>query len=302
MDGLAATVASHHRCAPAAAGRALAAVLLVLPLLGCRSFMGGAAPDRLEHGYALILPGILGKQGWDQNLAAGLDDADVPAQVEIHDWTKGPLLFGLNLADQGANRRQAEEIVAKIVEYQDRYPGRPVYLIGHSGGATMVVRVLEAMPPGRRIERAILLAAGLDSDYDLRAAMSHSRSGIVAFASPYDVPISMPLAGIHGALQGELSLSAATVGFAVPSGLPENERREYERLLDQRQYALEMWGSGHPGGHFGWTTPAFVARYLAPLLRPAPDPPPQSQVTPFQEQAGRDPYFRQATAIDMGRN
>src|SRR4029079_11614400 len=85
------------------------------------------------------------------------------------------------------NREQAREIAERIVAYQDRYPDRPVTLIGHSGGAAMAVRVLESLPDGRRSDQAVLLAGALSPDYDLSTALGRTERGITNFYSGGDV-------------------------------------------------------------------------------------------------------------------
>ncbi|MDB2685979.1 alpha/beta fold hydrolase [Mariniblastus sp.] len=249
---------------------AVGLVCLMLPALGCRSFQSKLSSQRLEHGYTIVLPGILGEQGWDRNVADTIRNSSYPGEVEIYDWTHGPLLFGWNMFDS----RQVKQISSRITNYQERYPGRPVYLIGHSGGCKIAVQTLESMPTGRRIEKAVLLAPGMSSHYDLRQAMSHTRSGISAFSSALDVPISVPLTGFRGLADGELRLPAAAFGFHPPKGLSTEEARRYEQLLDQRRYSGQMLGTGHLGGHFGWTSPSFIAEHVVPqILSPSQQAP-----------------------------
>ena len=78
-----------------------------------------------------------------------------------------------------------------------------------------------------------------------------------------DVPISMPLTAVHGLVNGRISLSASVVGFRNPiatNPTPNNPN------FFQIEYMPEMISAGHPGGHFGWTSPSFVSQYIAPLL------------------------------------
>ena len=83
------------------------------------------------------------------------------------------LIHNLRAIDH--NQREAHKIAAKIVAYQDRYPGRPVHLVGYSGGAGVAVLTLEALPPDRRVAEAIS-APTLASDYDLRPASATRRT------------------------------------------------------------------------------------------------------------------------------
>ncbi len=252
------------RCA-----RILCLLALLPPATGCHSFQNQLSTDRLSQGYTLILPGILGEQGWDHNVASALEKSPYPGAIEVLDWTLGPLMFGWNMFDS----RAVDEITGRIQSYQTLYPGRPVFLIGHSGGCRMVVQTLESLPEGTTVEKAVLLAPCMSSKYDLRLAMSHTRSGICAFSSGLDVPISVPLTSLRGLADGEFRLAAATVGFRPPDDLSPRERQWYEQRLDQSRYSWKMLEVGHTGGHFGWTTPAFIAAHVVPQLTRDPSHP-----------------------------
>ena len=227
------------------------------------------SPERLDRGYTLLLPGILGNTANDHELLVGLGRANLPSAIEMYDWTEGPWLMVYNLRGLKRNRREARKIAEKIVAYQNRYPGRPVYLVGYSGGGGMAVLALEALPPGRKVTSAILLGATLAPDYDLRLAMSHTEQGIRNFYSPADKPILVALMTVVGTTEGRHTGAAGARGFTLPKGLNREEERErYERGLIQQEYDLEMRALGNDGGHFGWVRPAFVQNWLAPLVTP----------------------------------
>jgi len=223
-------------------------------------------PERLEQGYTIVLPGIWGSAPLDHGIVKGLVDADVPATVELYDWTEGPLLLVYNLRALAHNRIEATKIAGKIVAYQERYPGRPVTLIGYSGGAAVAVLALESLPPGRKVTNAVLLAPTLAPDYDLRTALNHTERGIHSFHSPADAPLLMAPTPAGGTMDGRHTGAAGAVGFSVPAGVAANQRDAYTARVSQQAYSLEMLAAGHPGGHFGWTSPAFVAQWIAPLL------------------------------------
>lgn len=240
------------------------------------------SPRRLNNGYTLIIPGILGRCPWDENVAMSLADSDVPMAIEIHDWTKGPLMLGYNARAKTFKQRQARRIARKIVNYEKRYPGRPVHLIGHSGGATMAVLALEELPRDVEINSAILMAAGLSPEYDLSDALSHTDEGIHSFHSHYDAPISMLFATLVGTAEGKHTIASGALGFKLPKGATKKQRLLYEQRLTQHPYEFGMLRDGHIGGHFGWTTTAFVQEWLVPIVSTQPpsdstDPPADSQ-------------------------
>lgn len=259
-------------CVGRRSGLLLLAAVSVLAS-GCRSFAPAQSANKLNEGYTLILPGVLGHAPWDNNLAAGLTDAGIPGAIEVYDWTQGPLMMGYNMLAGGNVRRHGERVAQKIVDYQQRYPGRPVHLIGHSGGASAVIRTLEALPQESRVSSAVLLAPGLPSDYDLRLALSRTTGGIHNFYSPYDLLISamyVPTMANHSRLYEPTA--AGAFGFHVPKGVQGWDRTTYEQALKQHPYKLEMVEGGNLGDHFGWTNPAFVARWIAPVIKdPAPE-------------------------------
>jgi len=227
-----------------------------------------ASPDRLDRGYVLLLPGIMGCTSTDHELTVGLARADVPLAIEMYDWTEGKWRMISNLRGLTRNRREARNVAAKIVAYQDLYPGRPVHVIGYSAGAGMAVMALEALPPGRRVTSVMLLAATLAPDYDLRSAMSHTESGVRNFYSPVDVPVLMATMTLVGTMEGRHTVAAGAWGFTVPKGIEGEERRRYEQNLIQQSYTFEMLAWGNSGGHFGWVRPNFVQHWLAPMVTP----------------------------------
>ena len=250
-----------------------------------------AFPDRLDQAYTIVLPGIWGSQPVDYGIVTGLQDGDVPSAIELYDWTDGALRLVHNLRDIDHNQREAHKIAAKIVAYQDRYPGRPVHLVGYSGGAGVAVLTLEALPPNHRITDAILLAPTLASDYDLRPALSRTTHGIRNFYSPLDVPILMVLSTAFGTTEGQHVAAAGAIGFQPPKESGPETRRNYESQVSQQSYNLDMLKDGHGGGHFGWANRTFIARHVAPLLNPpaAPLPPTETASTAPTERLATTP-------------
>ena len=225
------------------------------------------SPQNADLGYTVVLPGILGSQPLDDGIVQGLVNARAPCAIDLYDWTAGSLMMLYNLRGLERNRREAQTIARRIMAYQDCYPGRPVNLIGYSGGGAMAVFALEALPPERRIKSAILLAPTLAPDYDLRAAASRTADGICCFYSPLDVPLLMAMTFVFGTSEGRHTFAAGALGFETP---PKDKSDPFDSSavpLVQQRYTLDMLALGHPGGHFGWASPAFVAQWVAPLLR-----------------------------------
>jgi pimeloyl-ACP methyl ester carboxylesterase len=223
-------------------------------------------PERLERGYTIVLPGIWGDQAVDYGIVTGLRDGDVQSAIELHDWTAGALWLVYNLRALDHNRAEAKKIANKIIAYQDRYPGRPVHLVGYSGGGGMAVLTLEALPADHPVNDAILLAPTLASDYDLHPALQRTTQGICNFYSPLDVPILMVLTTAIGTTEGRHTPAAGAIGFQTPNDSSPGGVRDYEQHVHQQSYEPGMLVNGHYGGHFGWANREFIARHVAPLI------------------------------------
>lgn len=251
-----------------------AALFSSLLITGCgvptQSTSNLRTPDRWNRGYVIVLPGIEGRSYLNENIAFGLRDGGMPGAVEIYDWTVGgSFTWLLNLRWSTHNRKQAAKIAAKIKDYQDMYPGRPVCLIGHSGGGGIAVLTLENLPVERRIDCAILLAPALSPDHDLRKALSRTRSGIWNYYSKYDVGFLQAGTSTFGTIDGRHARAAGAVGFVKPWGMDRAGHELYDRLLHQQEFTPQMASAGHYGMHTTWARRSFVSRWLAPIVRTA---------------------------------
>lgn len=238
-----------------------------------------ASMDRYARGLVVILPGIEGRSIWNTNIADGLERGGVSVGIEIYDWSV-PLPLGVvvNVADLERNRRKARQLAERIAEYGEDFPGRPVFLIGHSAGAGLAVLTLEALPADRRIAGAILLAAAVSPEHDLTEALRRTQAGIWSFYSRRDVGFLGLGTRFFGTVDRRYGSAAGAVGFKEPAGLDEAERRFYREKLHQVKYSRQMARSGHPGTHTGWANSRFVRDWLAPLVLKAmnrgPEPTP----------------------------
>lgn len=236
----------------------------------CSRFDEWLSPERTRKGYTIILPGIEGTSYYNIRAARGLADAGYDGAIEIHDWTTGQWpFFVYHLMALERNKVQAQEIADKIVLYQKRYPGRPVTLIGHSGGAAMSVLVLEALPRDRKITQAVLLAGALSPDYDLSTALERTERGITNFHSKGDMFYLGAATLALGTLDRQHTVSAGAVGFRIPPDLPPERRDWYESMLHQEPYRGEMFWTLNLGGHMGPTSRRFVAKWIAPRVMAA---------------------------------
>ena len=247
---------------------AILAAILVLLLTGCRSQLV-LKPEDLEEGLVIVLPGIDGRMPYNEAACRTLCDDGVAAAVELRDWTAplGPLY---NQSAVLRNREVASFLAARIRSYQRAYPGRRVFLIGHSGGTAIAVWAAEALPPGSEVDGIILLGSSLSPGYDLSRALARSRGGIVSFHSDLDGGLLGIGTILFGTMDGLHTVSAGKVGFRPPPGADASG--QYAKLF-QIAWQPSMIKDGHGGGHFDYMGPSFLSARVGPLLRqPAWDP------------------------------
>lgn len=258
--------------------RTLPAVVCAIALLcgGCASDLRELrSSDRLHHGIVYVLPGIEGRSSLNRNIAIGLARGEVPAAIEIYDWTSGiPGNFVGNLTNYERNRRRARELASRIVAYRNRHPRAPVVLVGHSGGCGIAALAIEALPAGRQVDLVIMLAPAISPNYDLTTVLRRTRLGVVNCYSAFDSALLGAGTTVFGTIDRGRGASAGMVGFEVPEDLGEDAVRLYEAKLRQVQWTDRLAQYGALGDHFTWASIKFAEKYLAPLIlhNEAPDP------------------------------
>jgi len=248
--------------------------LVLWPALGGCASVPGSTFEQKQKGLVLILPGIEGRSRFNVDIAGGLRLGGVEAAIAIHDWTTraGSLGWYLHLADERRNRTEAIRLARRIVKYKKTFPDRPVFLIAHSGGAGIALMTLERLPHFAPAEAVVLLAGAVSPERNLNKALSRTRRGIWNFYSSRDVGFLVLGTSLFGTIDREHGPSAGAVGFETPKRLTERAAGRYQQKLHQIPYHAEMAKLGHLGGHGGWTSPKFVARWIAPILLDQPLP------------------------------
>ncbi len=235
---------------------------------GCSLLVRPIQVKNWDKGYTIILPGIESRHLLHRDLALGLHDGGVHGTIEIYDWTTGlPPLMLLHLRGWDRNQRQAQIIAHKIVDYQNRYPDRPVHLIGHSGGGGIVLLTLEELPEERQVDTAIILNAAISPKFDLRHALRQTRCGLWNFSSMIgDSPLLISGTTIAGTIDGRQSPAAGAVGFFRPANASQRDTLLYESKLHEMPYRLKYLLHSNFGGHYGTMTRSFAAKEIAPIL------------------------------------
>jgi len=230
-----------------------------------------------DKGLVIILPGIQGNGSINEDIRQALIGSGVQCAVEIRQW--GFLIPGakllVNQVNVPGNRQAGRKIAEQLAAYQTGHPDRPMYVIGHSGGAGIGVFALEHLariPDSRPITGAVLLCASISSDYDLTAALSRSREGIVNFYNERDVGLLGIGTTLLGNVDGGRSASAGRSGFRLPGATDGATRRPaYERLY-QVQMTRDMVYHGSDPHVIGTSRP-FIATYVAEWIMDQTWPP-----------------------------
>ncbi|MDD4891955.1 MAG: hypothetical protein PHU85_18705 [Phycisphaerae bacterium] len=247
-----------------------AASLLLACCLGGLLLAGCGAPVRLRfnpaetHGKVYYLDGI-GCYGFGRDeVPSGFIQAGYRGDVEYWNWsaTGTPLdqLGGPFIRAKGAE-------LAKLIQlYQQTYPGRPVSLIGLSGGTGVAVFACEYLPEGVCVDEVILVASSLSNSYNLTKALRHIRGGVTLYQTSGDLALGVG-ARLTGPIDGSpLATCAGITGFVPPGGLSGEERSLYSRVTNVA-YSASFSALGFDGGHTSAvSSPAFVRYKFAPVV------------------------------------
>jgi pimeloyl-ACP methyl ester carboxylesterase len=217
-------------------------------------------PERMNRGMVVVLHGIEGPGYLNREICRGLDYGGVDTAIRNYEWSSewGALY---NLRASHYNRLKAEELARWISDYIEAFPGRPVTLIGHSGGGAIAVWAAESMQGDEKIDGLILINPAISRDYDLGRALENTKRGIVNFHSQFDWLLLGVGTRVAGTMDRKHEVSAGKDGFLIPESRPESCRRLY-----QIGWSGDMLISGHWGGHLSSSTAAFVAMYVSPLV------------------------------------
>ena len=211
-----------------------------------------------------MIPGIRGTPSMLAAACRGLDDAGVRSAIEVYDWHRVELFGTLsNLLDHERNLGHAAEIAESITRYSRNRAGRPIDVVGYSGGGGLAVMVAEALPEDVRLRHLILVQAAISPNYDLRTALARIDGKLINFHSAFDWAILGLGTWTFGTMDRANVASAGKVGFNLDAAVPNEALRA---RVEQPEWTAAMLGSGHYGGHLGMLTYGWNKKHLAPYL------------------------------------
>ena len=164
-----------------------------------------------------------------------------------------------DVVDQQAQLKAAARIACSVQAIRKDAPNLPIFLVGHSGGAHVVLRAAEMLPE-KSIDRIIVVAPAVSNTYDLTRALKTSRGGIDNFFSSDDSLLDHMTESVGNA-DGTKCKAAGLTGFRVPF----NDRNVVEAYRNVRSYpwTLEFCGGG---GHYTWTRYHNVKKTIMPMF------------------------------------
>jgi pimeloyl-ACP methyl ester carboxylesterase len=209
--------------------------------------------------------GAGGFQATSRSLRQTAAEQGLPVLVETVAWTHG---YGRVLADQidrahleAEGRRLAE----RVASWRQRWPDRPVYLVGHSAGCGVVLAAAESLRQGS-VERIVLLAPAASAEQDLRPALACARLGVDVFHSKRDWGYLGVGVALAGTTDRRWAPAAGRVGFRPAAAGPCDDALFAK--LRQHPWDRSVAWTGNRGGHYGTYQPTFLRAYVLPLLTP----------------------------------
>lgn len=227
----------------------------------------GEPPDLTNgtaQGLVLVADGCGGLDLCAVGLRYVMGALKVPCHVRVVGWGHGFGRWHADLTDAAHVDAQAAEVARSVEEFLSAHPAAPVYLVGKSGGTGVVVKALEQLAEGT-VEAAVLLSSALSPAYDLTRALRAVRREIVAFWSPLDLIVLGAGTFVFGTIDRKQSVSAGLVGFRAPGSASAEQAAQYAKLRQVR-WRPAMAPTGYMGGHVGPDCPAFLRKYVVPLL------------------------------------
>lgn len=244
-----------------AAAGALAGLALILS--GCYSLPDPSA-EQLDRGLVWVFPGVDSDAARMRPVIDAYRSAGVDSAIRMHDWTRPFGLFS-NLVSLHRNRADADRIAREIAAYGRAHPGRPIDLVGYSGGAGMAVFTAEALPADVHLRHVILVQAALSPQYDLCPALERVDGRLVAFHCPRDWLILGAGTSLLGTMDRRHSAAAGKDGFEIEQAIRDAALRE---RFEPQCWTSEAIREGHPGSHramlaYDWNRLRVAPRLIA---------------------------------------
>lgn len=229
--------------------------ILLSTLVSGMAILSGCGPafgPKADHGITFYAPGAGNFDFGDVGIREGLTNAGYPGQVAGIVWT---VSFNPAIDQRLGNARIGAITLARYIEqYADKYPGRPINLIGLSAGTGVAVWALEDLKPGYKVDTVVLLSSSLWYRYDVSKALTRVKGKLYNYYSSVDPVLAGPMK-IFGTIDGVFGDDGAgAVGLKSPGGS--------DRIVNI-PWTPEYRKYGYYGGHTDSTNAAFVQYVLS---------------------------------------
>jgi len=253
--------------APLGSRRNIAGLVLGVILIGRPAWSDDPHPPVKEPDQLGVVFAINGSGPLEPTSAAlerAVARACLPLTVVTVEWSQGSVIA--DHTDWPHAQEEGCRLAAQIACYRQAHPSHAIYVVTHSAGSGVGLTAAAAGSPGS-VNRMILLAPSVSTDYDLRPALRGTKDGIDVFYSRRDVfslGFGVAFIGTSDGCQG--CPAAGRVGFCYQAETSEDEAL-YAKL---RQHPWERCQAraGNHGFHSGTRRPRFLASYVLPLLNP----------------------------------
>ena len=239
---------------------------ILTTLYGLRFGVPVSVPEADAEALVLITDGVGGFDLTSYGLRHVVGQGGGPQLVRAIAWGHGWGRWHADLSNVANQRAGSAAVAEQVLAWRAAHPDRPAFLVGKSGGTGIAVGALEGLPAGA-VEAAFLLAPALSPRYNLAPALRAVAREVVVFWSPLDALILGVGTILFGTVDRVHTVAAGLVGFQLPPDLDDEGRRLYAAKLRQVRWTPSMVASGNFGGHAGTDNPAFLRKYVVPLLR-----------------------------------
>jgi pimeloyl-ACP methyl ester carboxylesterase len=245
----------------------LAASLALWMAIGCASLGNEtyhvSRPLGASRGVVYVADGAGDFRATSAALKRVLAENSVPLEVRSVLWSHGYFRVAADQLDEAHAQMEGWRLAEQIAAERRAHPDEEIYLLGHCAGCGVVLAAAETLSP-QSINRVILLAASMPTNYDLRPALRSCREGIDSFYSSRDrwcLGLWLRLGVIAGA---RYTPAAGRFGFHPLVESPQDA--VYYSRLHQHPWQPEWEWTGNDGGHYGCYQPEFLRLYILPLL------------------------------------
>lgn len=155
----------------------------------------------------------------------------------------------------------AGRLARRIEKARAANPEAPIHVMGLSAGTSLILRALEELEDGVKVDNVVLFSSSASSEHNLTKAMRHVKRNLYATTSPYDSILStLPVNA-----DGKGGHPAGRVGFRFPRGSTRESISAYQRVVNL-PWQPSYLGFGWNGSHTSVTGSGFVAAVIAPRV------------------------------------